>query len=69
MPPVAAAKRVNIADASYRTCEGYADHHRRLVVTGTCLQAAGRLAVLLHEAAHAVLRSHLVASSINYIAG
>ena len=39
--------------------EGYTDHNNRLIVTNTGLEPAARLAVLLHEAAHAVLHSDL----------
>jgi N-terminal domain of anti-restriction factor ArdC len=35
--------------------EGYTDHKQRLISTTTGLEPAARLAVLLHEAAHAVL--------------
>jgi hypothetical protein len=39
--------------------EGYTEHHSRLIVTNVGLEPAARLAVLLHEAAHAVLHSDL----------
>jgi antirestriction protein ArdC len=41
------------------TCAGYTDHGRHIIVTETELEPAARLAVLLHEAAHAVLHSEL----------
>jgi antirestriction protein ArdC len=40
-------------------CEGYTDHQDRVIVTNTGLEPAARLAVLLHEAAHAILHSEL----------
>jgi antirestriction protein ArdC len=40
-------------------CEGYTDHERRIIATETDLEPAARLAVLLHEAAHAVLHGDL----------
>jgi antirestriction protein ArdC len=41
------------------SCEGYTDHQRRIIVTDANLDPAGRLVVLLHEAAHAVLHGDL----------
>jgi hypothetical protein len=42
-------------------CEGYTDHQHHVIVTNTGLEPAAGLAVLLHEAAHAVLHSELAA--------
>jgi antirestriction protein ArdC len=42
-------------------CEGYTDHQQQVIVTDTGLEPAARLAVLLHEAAHAVLHGELAA--------
>ena len=46
------------------TREGYTDHAARVIVTATDLEPAGRLAVVLHEAAHAVL--HEDVSALEY---
>jgi antirestriction protein ArdC len=39
--------------------EGYTHHHQRMITTTTGLDPAARLAVLLHEAAHAVLHENV----------
>ena len=40
-------------------CEGYTDHQRRIIATESTLEPSARLAVLLHEAAHALLHGEI----------